>query len=92
MDVNWAQARAVRDSLRAVAGCTSVMKRAHVFVLLGLLASTGGQGTDAVGWLGMAGEVESVDEDGVSGSPRATTVMTTINALGVYSAANEQQM
>ena len=92
VDVDWARARAVHDGLHAVAGCTPVMDRAHVFVLLGLLAWMGGHGTDAIDWLDMAGEVEAVDEDGVSRAPLVTIVMTTMNALGVHPAANEQQM
>lgn len=92
VDVDWTRARAIRDGLGAVAECTPVADRAHVFVLLGLLAWMGGHGTDAVDWLDMAGELEFLDEKGVSRAPLVTIVMTTMNTLGVHPAANEQQM
>lgn len=92
VDVDWTRARAVRDGLHAVAGCTPIEDRSHVFVLLGLLAWMGGHGTDAVDWLGMASEVEVVDENGVSRAPLVTIVMTTMNTLGVHPAADRQQM
>lgn len=91
VDVDPARAQAVRDGLYAVARCTPVADRAHVFALLGLLDWMNGHGADAVEWLDMAGEVEVVDENGVSKAPLVTIVMTTMNTLGVHPAANEQQ-
>ncbi|MFI7743744.1 DUF4192 family protein [Kocuria rhizosphaericola] len=92
VDPDRARAQAVRHGLHAVAGCTPVADRAHVFALLGLLAWMGGHGADAIEWLDMAGEVEAVDENGVSKAPLVTIVMTAMNTLGVHPAANEQQM
>lgn len=91
VDVDPARAQAVRDGLHAVVGCTPVADRAHVFALLGLLAWMNGHGADAVEWLNMAGEVEMVDENGVSQAPLVTIVMTTMNTLGVHPAVDKQQ-
>lgn len=92
VDVDPARARALHDGLHAVAGCTPVADRAHVFALLGLLDWMSGHGADAVDWLDMASEVEVVDENSISRDPLVTIVMTAMNTLGVHPAANEQQM
>lgn len=90
VDVDPARARALRDGLHAVAGCTPVADRAHVFALLGLLAWMGGCGADAVEWLDMAGEVEVVDENSISRDPLVTIVMTAMNTLGVHPTVDKE--
>ncbi|WP_176338362.1 DUF4192 family protein [Kocuria salina] len=91
VDPDPARAQAVRDGLHAVAGCTPVTDRAHVFALLGLLAWMNGHGADAIEWLDMAGEVEAADENGVSKAPLVTIVMAAMNTLGVHPAASKRQ-
>jgi hypothetical protein len=91
VDPDPARARAVRDGLHAVAGCTPVADRAYVFALLSLLAWMGGHGADALEWLDMASDVEVADENGVSKAPLVTIVMTAMNTLGVHPAANERR-
>ncbi|WP_144837188.1 DUF4192 family protein [Kocuria rosea] len=91
VDVDPARAQALRDGLHAVAGCTPVADRAHVFALLGLLAWMGGHGADAIEWLEMASEVEVADENGVSKAPLVAIVMTAMNTLGVHPAVDKQQ-